>query len=301
MERIPSEPPKERILVTGATGFIGGYVVRRLLDEGCQVIATSSSPGHAAAQPWFGHVEYIPLDLSRMDPGTDFFRRLGKPDRMIHLAWEGLPNYRSAFHLEENLPRHETLLGNLLANGLRDLTVTGTCLEYGMQEGCLSEDQPTHPGNPYAQAKDRLRQFLERQQPAVPQEQAVQPFALKWVRLFYMYGKGQNPNSLFSQLDKALANGDKVFNMSKGEQERDYLPVEKVAENIVRIARQQATTGIINCCSGQPVTVKAMVEDYLQQKGKTMDLNLGYYPYPDYEPFRFWGDPSKLKTILEHE
>jgi dTDP-6-deoxy-L-talose 4-dehydrogenase (NAD+) len=121
------------------------------------------------------------------------------------------------------------------------------------------------------------------------------------VRLFYIYGKGQNPNSLFSQLEKALANGDRVFNMSKGEQVRDYLPVEKVAENIVRVARQRATTGIINCCSGNPVTVKAMVEDYLARNQKTISLNLGYYPYPDYEPFRFWGDPSKLKTIFEHE
>lgn len=291
----------ERILVTGATGFIGGYVVRRLLDEGCRVIATSANPRHAAAQPWFGEVEYIPLDLSKLDTGTDYFQRLGRPDRMIHLAWEGLPNYRSAFHLEQNLPRHEALLANVLANGLRDLTVTGTCLEYGMQEGCLSEHLPTRPGNPYAQAKDRLRQFLEGRQAASPQAHGGESFGLKWIRLFYMYGKGQNPNSLFSQLDEALRNGDKVFNMSKGEQERDYLPVEKVAEIIVRIARQQATTGIINCCSGKPVTVRSMVEDYLRQKGKTMELNLGFYPYPDYEPFRFWGDPAKLKTILEHE
>jgi dTDP-6-deoxy-L-talose 4-dehydrogenase (NAD+) len=102
-------------------------------------------------------------------------------------------------------------------------------------------------------------------------------------------------------LEKALANGEKVFNMSKGEQMRDYLPVEQVAENIVRIARQRNVAGIINCCSGRPVTVKAMVENYLERNGKTIALNLGYYPYPDYEPFRFWGDPSKLKTIFEHE
>jgi len=284
----------ERVLVTGATGFIGGYVVHRLLEEGCRVITSSSNPGHAATQPWFGKTEYIPLDLSRLDAGADYYQLLGRPDRMIHLAWEGLPNYRSAIHLEENLPRHEALLANLLANGLLDLTVTGTCLEYGMQEGCLSEELPAQPGNPYAQAKDRLRQFLQRQQSHIP-------FTMKWTRLFYIYGKGQNPNSLFSQLEKALANGDTVFNMSKGEQVRDFLPVEQVAENIVRIARQQAVTGIVNCCSGRPVTVKSMVEDLLARAGKTISLNLGFYPYPDYEPFRFWGDPSKLKTIFEHE
>ncbi|GGA86326.1 NAD-dependent epimerase/dehydratase family protein [Puia dinghuensis] len=284
----------ERILVTGATGFIGGYVIRRLLQDGCSVIATSAHPERAQEQPWFGEVEYIPFDLARIDAAADLFQLLGKPHRMIHLAWEGLPNYRSAFHLEENLPRHRAFLANLVGHGLSDLTVTGTCLEYGMQEGCLSEQLPAEPGNPYAQAKDQLRHFLEH----LGKEHS---FLLKWVRLFYIYGKGQNPNSLFSQLDKALANGDKVFNMSKGEQVRDYLPVEKVAEYIVKIARQDKVSGIVNCCSGLPVTVRQLVEDHLRRSQRSIDLNLGYYAYPDYEPFRFWGDASKLKTIIQHE
>ena len=63
-------------------------------------------------------------------------------------------------------------------------------------------------------------------------------FDCKWIRLFYMYGEGQNPNSLLSQLQTALQNGDQEFNMSGGEQERDYLPIEKVAEYIVTIALQ---------------------------------------------------------------
>src|SRR5579871_1066105 len=175
----------EKVLVTGATGFIGGYVIRQLVAEGCRVVATSARPDHAREQPWFGEVDYVPLDLTRLDPAADHFRLFGEPHRMIHLAWEGLPNYRSAFHLEENLPRHRALLTGLIRDGLKDLTVAGTCLEYGMQEGCLAETMPAQPGNPYAQAKDQLRLSLE-------QLSREQPFRLKWVRLFYLYGKGQN-------------------------------------------------------------------------------------------------------------
>ena len=116
-----------------------------------------------------------------------------------------------------------------------------------------------------------------------------------------MYGQGQNPNSLFSQLDKALTNGDAVFNMSGGEQVRDYLPVEKMATYIVDIALQNKITGIINCCSGVPVTVKELVETYLKERNKNISLNLGYYPYSDYEPMRFWGDNSKLKSIASND
>jgi dTDP-6-deoxy-L-talose 4-dehydrogenase (NAD+) len=114
-----------------------------------------------------------------------------------------------------------------------------------------------------------------------------------------MYGKGQSPNSILSQLEAAIENGDKVFNMSGGEQIRDYLPVEKVAEYIVRISLQDKVSGVINCCSGKPISIRKLVEDYLKEKNKKIELNLGHYPYPDYEPMAFWGDNYKLKQIID--
>jgi len=63
---------------------------------------------------------------------------------------------------------------------------------------------------------------------------------------------------------------------------------------------QEEITGVINCCSGVPVTVKQLVQEYLKENNQSIKLNLGYYPYPDYEPMHFWGDNNKLKTII-HE
>jgi dTDP-6-deoxy-L-talose 4-dehydrogenase (NAD+) len=245
------------------------------------------------ANEWFNSVEYIPFEFRSFLPGTDYYTFFNKPDLLIHLAWEGLPNYKSAFHLEENLPRHFQFLKNLVLNGLKDLTVTGTCFEYGMQEGCLSEDLPARPANPYAMAKDKLRLLLS-------ELQVDKPFHFKWVRLFYMYGQGQSPNSLLSQLQLALDRGDKSFNMSPGDQLRDFLDISKVAEYIVAIALQKSETGIINCCSGQPIQVKELVNDYLKKKNRHISLNLGFYPYSDLEPRNFWGDTKKLKTILSN-
>jgi len=283
-----------KILVTGATGFIGQYAVAELIRRGHTVIASSANPQKARQADWYGQVEYIPFNLAEQPSDADIFSFFGAPDSLIHLAWEGLPDYKGAFHLEENYPRHAAFLENLLAHGLHDLTVIGTCLEYGMQEGKLEEQRPAKPIVAYASAKNRLRIRLE-------ELQTKYSFSLRWVRLFYMYGRGQNPKSLLSQLDKALEAGEKIFNMSGGQQVRDYLPVEKVAAYIVRIAEQRRVQGIINCCSNHPVAVADLVEDYLRRVRKKISLNLGYYPYPDYEPMRFWGDDSKLKIILEDE
>jgi dTDP-6-deoxy-L-talose 4-dehydrogenase (NAD+) len=213
---------------------------------------------------------------------------------LIHLAWQGLPNYKEQFHLEKNLPTHAAFLKNMVDNGLQNLAVTGTCFEYGMKEGCLHEEIESDPQNSYALAKDKLRMMLENLQ-------KNKQFNLQWIRLFYMYGKGQNPNALLSQLEIALERGDSTFNMSGGEQLRDYLPIEKVAEYIVKIALQSKINGIINCCSGVPVKVKTLVDNYLLENKKNIRLNLGYYPYTDYEPMAFWGDNTQLKKILTDE
>ena len=83
--------------------------------------------------------------------------------------------------------------------------------------------------------------------------------------------------------------------MSGGEQLRDYLSVDDVAANIVSCSLQTQINGIINCCSGKPISVRSFVENYLKKRNIEMKLNLGFYPYADYEPMAFWGDRTKLQ------
>ena len=278
-----------KVLVTGATGFIGNFIIKELLRHRFTTIANSLLSEKEISSFWLKKVDYIQADLNEIR--ENWFSFFGKPDLLIHLAWEGLPNYKELFHLERNLPSNYFFLKNMVENGLRKVVVTGTCLEHGMQSGALKEDLETKPDNPYALAKDCLRKFLEQLQKKID-------FDLKWIRLFYMYGKGQSPNSILSQLESALERGNKVFNMSGGEQLRDYLPVEKVAEFIVKISMQDKISGIINCCSGKPISIRKLVENYLAENNKSIELNLGFYPYADYEPIAFWGDNRKLKSIL---
>lgn len=281
-----------KVLVTGATGFIGNYVVDELLKYKFDVIASGIEPKKEIHPKWLNKIVYIKADLN--EKKKNWFLLFNKPDVLIHLSWQGLPNYKDLFHIERNLPNNYFFLKNMIENGLKKVVVIGTCFEYGMQSGSLKEDLETKPDNPYGLAKDTLRKFLEQLQKKID-------FDFKWIRLFYIYGKGQSSNSILSQLDRALEKGEPKFNMSGGEQLRDYLPVEQVAEYIIKISMQDKISGIINCCSGKPISIRKLVENYLADRNKKIELNLGYYPYPDYEPMAFWGDTTKLKNILNKQ
>lgn len=279
-----------KVLVTGATGFLGRHVVPALLARGHEVVATARSAESAKALPWFDAVRFLPHDL-HADPAAapECF---GEADALVHLAWPGLPNYRAAFHYETNLPADYRFLKAMVGRGVKRVLVTGTCFEYGMRDGCLTEDLPACPANAYALAKDTLRKFLHLLQ-------GQHPFLLQWARLFYLYGPGQNPNSLLAQLDSAIDRGDAVFNMSGGEQLRDYLPIEEAARLLALILGHPQLDGIVNCCSGQPVSVRRLVERRIAERNARVGLNLGHYPYPDYEPMAFWGGRGKLDRCLE--
>lgn len=278
-----------KILVTGASGFIGKYVLNEVLKTPHTVMITGRTrPTNIQLSERF---IYKQLDLNNIDTNINYFAYFNQPDIAIHLAWQGLPNYTKLFHFEENLFNHYRFLKNLVTNGLTALTVTGTCFEYGMQQGKLSEEMPSLPDNAYALAKYTLYRFLTELKKGTA-------FNLTWLRLFYMYGTGQSANSLFSQLTAALERGDASFNMSGGEQVRDFLPVEKVAQMITTLALQKKDTGIVNCCSGHPVKVKDWVSQFVKANNQQIDLNLGYYPYAAYEPMEFWGSTEKLNSLI---
>jgi nucleoside-diphosphate-sugar epimerase len=278
-----------RVLVTGATGFVGRQLVPRLLDRGHDVVALARDEDKARACDWFGRVRFVACDLER-GRGPD----LGGPGVAVHLAWPHLTDYLDPLHYEATLPAHYRFLKCLVEGGLGHLLVAGTCFEYGPQRGCLAEDAEARPSNPYALAKDTLRRFLE----SLRQRQ---PFTLQWARLFYMYGPGQNAASLLASVDRAIDSGAAAFDMSAGDQLRDYLPVEEVARRLVVLLEHPECEGVVNVCRGEPISVRRLVEEHVERRGARLALNLGRRPRPAWEPPDFWGNGSKLAALMSLE
>lgn len=278
------------VLITGATGFIGGYVIDELLKTNLNLIASSRDENKAKKMSWYNKLTYIPIDLESFQP--DVYTFCHKPDIVVDLAWQGLPNYNELFHFEKNTMTHYNFLKTMIENGCHDVVSIGTCFEYGLVDGEIEETAVTNPQTAYGLAKDTLRRYLQILQ-------LHEQFKLSWLRLFYVYGKGQSQKSLYSLIQSAVANNDKEFNMSPGQQIRDFVHASVVAKYIARIVVNELDCGVINCGSGTPKSVENFVRECLSEYRYSMKLNLGYYPYNSYEPMSFWASTKKMKQLLK--
>ncbi|UXN66755.1 NAD(P)-dependent oxidoreductase (plasmid) [Phyllobacterium sp. A18/5-2] len=138
-----------KYLVTGGTGYVGQHVVRALVEKGNDVVVASRN----ASTPQAG-ISFLELDV--LDPDQTTYETLGRPDVLIHLAWEDGFNHASKKHLE-NLPKHIEFLRNMLSGGLKHVVGVGTMHEVGYHVGPVFETTPTFPQHAYGIAKNHLR------------------------------------------------------------------------------------------------------------------------------------------------
>ena len=120
---------------------------------------------------------------------------------------------------------------------------------------------------------------------------------LNWLRIFYIYGRYQSKNTLFGQIDETIKKRKKIFNMSSGQQIRDYLPIKNLCIIIKLLVDNPKVTGIINGCSGKKLKLINIINKYI---GNTkIYLNKNYYKKPKHEPINFWGCCKKLNKLFK--
>ena len=117
---------RNEVIVTGATGFIGQHLVPLLLRNGKKVIAVARDEKKAKSFEWFDDVHFVSTAISEGTKHLDISQGMS----LIHLAWSGLPNYKSKFHFELNLPESYNFIKACIAGGVSQVLATGTCFEY---------------------------------------------------------------------------------------------------------------------------------------------------------------------------
>ena len=271
------------VLVTGAGGYIGRHVVTALLERGLRVKALDLRMDGVDRR-----AERISVDVFSGDP--DIYEAMGRPDVVLHMAWRDGFKHNSPAHLDD-LAKHYHLIDNLYAGGLKQLAVMGTMHEVGYWEGAIDENSRCAPASLYGIAKNALRE-------ATRLSAAAHDAVFQWIRAYYIVGDDKFGNSIFSKLLAAAEEGRSTFPFTTGKNKYDFISVDELATQIAAIVDQDAVTGIINACTGRPMTLAERVEGYIAENGLDIALDYGAFPDRPYDSPGVWGDATKIRAIL---
>lgn len=278
-----------KILVTGAGGFVGSQVVRRILLEGHWVQAVVGPRGSTGSLPECrDRLSVVQADLR--DAGK--LRRIVselQPHCAIHLAWYTAPGcYWTAPENLDCVKMSLSLAEALAEAGCKRLVAAGSCAEYDRSHGLLSEDlTPVRPSSLYAACKNATREILQ-------EYCERRSIGFAWTRLFCLYGPGEAKERLVPSVILALLNGE-TARCTAGKQIRDYLHVEDAGAAVWAVAKS-TLTGPVNVGSGQPLPIRTLVETIGRIAAVNGGVQFGALTASPEGPPRIVADVRKLKT-----
>ena len=276
-----------RLLVTGASGFIGRHCLRPALDAGYAVHAVSSRPVDPAAEAGAGIVWHR---ASLLD-GEAAERLIAevRPTHLLHFAWEtGHGSYWTSPLNLDWLAATARIAGAFARHGGRRFVSAGTCAEYDWSTGVLSEASVPRPATFYGRIKLSTHDMLMA---------AADQFGFSAAvgRIFFAYGPYENPARIIPTACRLLASGEEA-RFTSGEQARDFLFVEDAAEAFLALVGS-AERGAVNISSGAAVTTADVVRRIGAISGRGDLVKLGALPQRPGDPPLLVGPTDRLSGL----
>ncbi len=275
----------KRLLVTGATGFIGEPVVR-LARYHFEVHATARATRGAHAG-----VSFHPCDLLNADKTARLIETV-RPTHLLHLAWVATPGvYWTSPENHRWAEASKHLLFAFARYGGERAVVAGSCAEYDWSASgvCHEHNTPTRPRTTYGRSKLEFGKWAE----ALGSARGM---SIARGRLFFLYGPGEHPARLVPSVARALLAGTPAA-CSTGTQERDFLHVEDAADALVALVRSELT-GPMNIGSGSAVAVRDAIGHVARACGRPDLVQLGARETPAGEPPLLVADAGRLRDEL---
>jgi len=278
---------RSSVVVTGAAGYIGRWVVRRLADEGIPTIAVGRSP---IPEEWSGSHTVQWLQADALTPAPEIASALRSARALVHLAWEDGFVLNSRRH-PEMVSAHYRFLMAALDAGVPRVAAAGTMHEVGYWEGAVAADTPTAPVSLYGLAKDALRKMLFA-------SLGDRDERLLWMRFFYIYGDDRNNQSIFTKLLQAADEGRTDFPFTSGTNQYDFIHIEELARQIVGVVLSDSSSGVLQVSSGRSEALGERVETFIRDNGLDVRLKYGAFPDRPSDSPAVWGDASAVRAIL---
>lgn len=275
-----------KIAVTGAGGYIGRHVLSALKSMHCDVVAIIYPGANSVLD--VKNIELDVLNASDEQVATVF----GGFDAVLHLAWKAGFNHHDPSHIA-NVMGHLRFVKALISAGICNISIAGTMHEIGYHVGEINENTPCNPSNPYGIAKNFLRQMCMYEM----QKSTAQ---IKWLRMYYITGDDRYSNSIFSKILTAEDDGKEKFPLNSGEMLYDFIDIDDLAEQISAATVQKDITGIINCCSGKPKSLRTAVETFIEQHKLKIVPEYNVFPVRAYDSPAVWGSNLKIEQIMRN-
>jgi nucleoside-diphosphate-sugar epimerase len=277
---------RSRILVTGAGGFVGAAVVKAAIAAGHEVIAVVRNDA-PRLKPIANRISLQRVDLADL---AEVAALLGRttPDVVIHSAWEGVhgPLRDSEIQLE-NIRTAVALADAAIASGTRKFVGIGSQAEYGRYDRQISENDLPRPTMLYGAAKLAANHLI-------CQRCHEAGISFAWLRLFSVYGTGDNPNWLIPSTAASLVRR-RPPQCTAGTQKWDYLYIDDVARGVLAATTADQAEGVFNLSSGNPVAVRAIVEMLRDIAAPGLDLTFGELPFGPDQIMHLEGDNRRLR------
>lgn len=258
-----------RVLVTGASGFVGRATLQPLLDRGWEVHGVASVPGAGRSSA----IHWHHVDLLDQEAAATLCRTV-KAEHLLHLAWYAKPGrFWRALENFAWVRASLFLLESFREAGGARAVLAGTCAEYDWTTGseCNERTTPVTPATTYGACKAAMGALAE----AYARETGL---SLAWGRIFFPFGPGESPERLTGYVVRALMRGEPAI-CTAGTQLRDFLFVNDLGEAFAALLGSPVT-GAVNMASGEPMTIEAFLRRIAAQAGRPDLLRLGEKPMP---------------------
>jgi nucleoside-diphosphate-sugar epimerase len=275
----------KRVLLTGATGFIGRNAIAPLIAQGYEVHAVSSKKQIDATQGAHWHC----VDLLESKDLTSLMANV-RPSHLLHFAW--YTEHGKFWRSPENfrwLEASIALLRHFYQAGGQRVVMAGTCAEYDWNYGyCTESITPCRPATPYGVCKNALQNVLR----TYSEEEKL---SSAWGRIFLPYGPGEDSRRLLPSLAAVFQGNRPPFGIN-ATAIRDFLHVDDVATGFVRLLQANAT-GEYNICSGHPVQLADVVKKIAYLYGADPSAILDLSTERPGEPQFLVGSNHKLTSL----